>query len=637
VKGQNIPCINLLDNLKFNNNVKYVLEYGNVVKQFELASSLVYNGATTYGDCGGPIIVINTALDRKLAGFHTFGSKNKGGASLLTRDYINSVCDVFPDKCKPSIVVPILPMSSAQIGRSLVKPGDNTQYIGEVEPSLQYRVPGKSEIEKSPFYGLFEPLTAPAILTPTKVNGEKINPVRQQIQQQFVDRIILPEDTVDLAVKHFEQHINSLNSEYKHMERKILTDEENLNGIPGSDFISPINMKTSVGYPYLLARKLPGKFDFVTFEDDKYKLTPEAKVNIDRREKELSENIIEPAIWADCLKDERRPLEKVAVANTRVFNTGPFDINFLIRKYFLNFMAHCMANAAEGEISAGINPHFGDWGCILKRLKRFSKNAFGPRERYLIAGDYSKYDKRLPFSIIIKCLQVIQNYYNDEHYLIRQNLFIATFNAIHIAGTTMYRCSMGNPSGCAITTIINSMVNSCLIRIAYIELGREVTPPRGIENFHDDVEFMSYGDDNLGSVSESASFLNMNTYATFLARYGVKYTSATKEDVFLDYCTLDEVSYLKRHFVVQGAYVYAPLFLESITEMMMWNKSKGHHSVNELMKDTFRSFQQELIHHPKDVFDELRDKVLRRAQELGIQLDVLDYHDSRRNMILKNV
>lgn len=636
-RGKVIPVIKLLGDLKFDNNIHYTLEFGNVIKKFVLADSLMYTGATTYGDCGGPVIALNSSLERKIVGFHTFGSENKGGASLLTRKFLDSVVSVFPETCVPSIKSPILPTNVAQIGRSLIKPGDNTQYIGEVEPSLQFRVPGQSEIGKSPFYGLFEPLTAPAVLSPATVNGERINPVRKQIEQQFVDRIMFPEETVDVAVKHLEQHINSLNSDYKKMERKILTDEENLNGIPGFDFISSMNMKTSPGYPYVLARKRPGKFDLVNLVDDRYELTPEAKANIDRREQELRENIIEPVIWADCLKDERRPLDKVAAVNTRVFNTGPFDINYLIRKYFLNFMAHCMANAAEGEISAGINPHSGDWGRVFKRLKRFSRNAQGARERFLIAGDYSKYDKRLPFSIIIKCLRVIQNYYNDEHYLIRQNLFIATFNAMHIAGTSVYRCSMGNPSGCAITTVINSMVNSCLIRIAYVELGKSAIPPRGIEHFHDDVEFLSYGDDNLGSVSEDAWFLNMNTYANFLAKFGVKYTSATKEDTFLDYCTLEEVSYLKRHFVVHDSYVYAPLFIDSISEMMMWYKKKGHHSLNELMRDTFRSFQQELIHHPESVFNEMRDKVLRRAQELGIQLDIVDYHESRRNMILGNV
>ena len=53
-------------------------------------------------------------------------------------------------------------------------------------------------------------------------------------------------------------------------------------------------------------------------------------------------------MYIDTKKDEKRSLDKVAACSTRIFQNCNFVVNFLLRKYFQSFIAHCYDNCVMG-------------------------------------------------------------------------------------------------------------------------------------------------------------------------------------------------------------------------------------------------------------------------------------------------
>jgi hypothetical protein len=142
-------------------------------------------------------------------------------------------------------------------------------HFGRVSQKMQVRLPTHTNIIRSPLYGVFEPTTAPALLSPV---GE-INPLRNGIMKQKVPLVVFEQDRVDAAVAHLMNDIMSYDSPYKNTERPVLTAREALNGFPGDKWTPPMNLHTSPGYPYIHSNTSKnGKFDFVSGESGEREL-----------------------------------------------------------------------------------------------------------------------------------------------------------------------------------------------------------------------------------------------------------------------------------------------------------------------------------------------------------------------------
>ncbi|APG76829.1 hypothetical protein 1 [Beihai picorna-like virus 100] len=606
--------LKLVRNIKAHGPVKYTLG-GSAV--YQLNNSWHYYSDTAAGDCGGPLVLHNKAVAHKILGIHVAGLESAGVSTPITQNYINRVLHETGFRV-PRIEVPIL----AAQANGMVSYNDKTQYFGEVPSQYQYRIPTETKLKKSPFYGVFESCKKPAYLRPFKTPNGIINPVRMQIEKQFVDNIVIDEDIKEAAYQDLNNLLLSYRSPYKDMKNKVLNEDHTLNGVIGDDNIPPMNMKTSAGYPWIFYTKKSGKKDFVEGEPGSYSLTSEVRDYLNLVEKELSEGIIRPFIWGDCLKDEKRPIDKVDAGKTRVFNVGPFELTYLTRKFFGTFVAHLTKNRL-GEISIGVNPHSTEWSAIRQELEKFKFDKDGnERESYVMCGDYSNYDKRLPYCLIELALKIINNWYGDDPYgsAVRESIFIATFNALHLCGRSLYRCGMGNPSGCGITAQINSLVNSLIARVVFGIVGSKQEVPVPMSKFTEYVVYKSYGDDNLASVSCMADWFNMKSFAEVCSSFGISYTTATKGEVDQDYISWDDASYLKRKFVKESnTWCWAPLEMESITEMMMWIKN-SEMSMEDIMKSTFNSFTNELGHYDKETYNRMIAKIQERAYTLDIHL-----------------
>lgn len=97
----------------------------------------------------------------------------------------------------------------------------------------------------------------------------------------------------------------------------------------------------------------------------------------------------------------------------------------------------------------------------------------------------------------------------------------------------------GNPSGQNLTVIINSIVNSLLLRCSFYTIYPE-------KKFQDHTAFITYGDDVMGSVTESCPKFNHISYADYLAEHDMKFTMPDKESTPTEYMKEDDVDFLKR-------------------------------------------------------------------------------------------
>jgi hypothetical protein len=193
------------------------------------------------------------------------------------------------------------------------------------------------------------------------------------------------------------------------------------------------------------------------------------------------------------------------------------------------------------------------------------------------------------------------------------------FNANHIVGHEVYRVRAGNPSGVAITVIINSLVNSLMMRAAYISLGR--SNGFSVDTFRDNVSLKVYGDDNIVAVNSCAGWFNAISVSQLLGRYNITY-NPDKCDSF-GYQPLNQVVYLKRSFVERDGIIWAPLELAVVLESMMWmHKNVG---VELNMQETYRNFSTELVHHGRSVFNKYTSIILQQARQKSLRLSTIDF------------
>ena len=101
------------------------------------------------------------------------------------------------------------------------------------------------------------------------------------------------------------------------------------------------------------------------------------------------------AIAKACKKDEILSKEKC-----RIFYGNSIALTFLVRRYFLPLVRVLMMNPLKSECAVGINSHGPEWGQMMKYLR--SKN-----ETKFLAGDYSKFDQKLPAQVLFAGLRIL--------------------------------------------------------------------------------------------------------------------------------------------------------------------------------------------------------------------------------------
>jgi hypothetical protein len=557
---------------------------------YTLRKSYQYNLETKNGDCGAVLMAIHSGVARKIIGIHVAGTIGIGMSSPLNIEDIQRAMDQVSMDAQISLNLDEVLREPTEHEEVELPEGD---FVPIGKAIYRVATPTKTALRESLVHGLVtEPITAPSALGPKKVDGKWIDPMKQGLKKAGKIPPSLDTQILTVALNDVERIVNS---SIDHQHQRILTDYEAVAGVEDDPFMAPINRKSSPGFPLSRDKgKLPGKMKWLG--TDEYKLDPEIQRQMALVVARAKTNVRTPTVWVDTLKDERRPLEKVRIAKTRVFAAGPMVYTLVFRKYFLGFAAHCAKNRIDNEISVGTNVYSIDWTRTAMKLRS--------KGRKVIAGDFSNFDGTLVLELLAEIVEIVNKFYDDgeENARVRRVLWKEIVNSVHVCGDDVYLWTHSQPSGCPVTAILNSLYNSISVRYVWML----VAPAdfRTMKAFNANVAMVSYGDDNCINISDEVSeFFNQLTIADGYEQIGMVYTDELKSGEMVPYRTLSEITYLKRAFKwdEEEHQYLAPLDLGVVLEMINW--VRGDFDLEERTIENMETSAFELSLHGREVFE----------------------------------
>lgn len=407
-----------------------------------------------------------------------------------------------------------------------------------------------------------------------------------------------------------------------------LTELENVSGNDNMRFIDKLNPKTSVGHPtggtkekYLTdlpkedhpecacPRQLHGMFW------DEWRRI-ERCYKIGKRTY---------PVFKACLKDEPTPADKDKV---RVIQACPLAFQLGLREYFLTTAATLSCIPLISECAVGVNTMGPEFHELIEHVKKFG-------EERILAGDYSKYDLRMPAQLILAAFDILiriaRRYgFTEEDEIVMRGLATdVAYPTIAFNGDLIGLVG-SNPSGQNLTVYINSLVNSLLLRCAYYHIydGKCVAP------FHHNVAVMTYGDDVKGSVREGFDAFNHMSYAKFLKERDMVFTMPDKTSDPVPYMKEKDADFLKRKSVFNkhlGIYLGAldeDSIFKSLTSVL---KSKAVSPLEQSIQNMDGALREWFM-HGEEVYERRRTQMMEVAKEHSISCDMLSvsYHEYLR-------
>lgn len=593
-----------------------------------------YNCDSEPGDCGALLMARDAATyPRPLLGIHVAGSKmplffsDVGYCALTTSEDITSAVDAFNlfDIQSP-------PESTLILSKEARPPPGNFRALGKA--LLPIHQTTKSQLKKVySLYGMFgECDKAPAQLARIHKDGIMVDPLDIAISgyDKSIPYIFAPALTA--ASQSLVSHIKTNSTPF---EGCIYSFDVAVAGIAGVDFIDGISRATSAGYPHSREKNnaIPGKKAWFGYDGD-YEFTSKECEAM----RSLVDDIIVKArkgerslhIYTDHLKDELRPLEKVADVKTRLISGAPLQYIIVVRMYFLAFSKWIMDNRIKNGFAMGVNPTSDEWTHMVKYLHEVGPN--------MVAGDYSGFDKSANISIGNCIVDIINDFYDDgpENALIRRTLFIEVYNSVHIKGSVIYTWHTGMPSGNPLTTLVNCFYNALVIRLSWISCNaRQLSSAK---NFNKHIRMICYGDDNIISVDDdSKEIFSPKQIAEALLEFNLVYTSEDKDEHVDAFRSIGEVSFLKRYFVKQPEGFYlAPLDWNVVRQMMYYCRGGKHFKSN--VQQCYESFLTELSLHEEENYNDILSKIApKMLEDFGYVSDVTDFTLRRAETLKQNL
>jgi len=414
-------------------------------------------------------------------------------------------------------------------------------------------------------------------------------------------------------------------------EMRPLTHQETISGIEGRRFIDALVTKTSMGFP-IKGPKSKHMVDLPPTDEHSCPrdFTPEVQAEIARVLTTADAGESLNMIFGASLKDEPT---KVTKDKVRVFQAAPLALQYAIRMYFLPIARFLSLHPLISETAVGVNAHGPEWDQLSRFMAKFGDDR-------VIAGDYSKYDLRMPaqltitaFAIMIKIATWSGNYTPADIKRMRVIAHDVCTPLVAYNGT-LIRFLGTNPSGQNMTVYINSIVNSLLHRICFFEaysatelttIGKELSLGRDAR-FRDLVTLMTYGDDAKGSVRPGYDKFNHLSMANTLEANDMKFTMPDKESAPRSFMSRDEADFLKRKDrydedlgVYVGALDEASIFksLHSILE-------SKEVTPEEVCTQNVDGALREWFFHGRDVFETRRSQMKEIARRANLPCRTLD-------------
>lgn len=564
-------------------DVTYVLDKG-----------FKYQALTKSGDCGGLFTVVdNFSGSAKILGFHVAGAPSSGTGIATCVCYEDVVTNIPQDEIHYDFEDDLFP----QMNETILDGRFEEKYVHKYTASSAV----DTKIIKSELHSMWVPAkTRPAKLRSFKLNNNIIDPYENALSKYCTPFVYIDPKIIEHIGNNVFDNLNKKSQ--VNVEKRLLSFEESILGIDSEPDFAAISRTTSLGFPdnSLPGRKFKGKTEYFGNAQE-YDITTEKATELIAECKVIEnlarQNTRVEHIYTDCLKDERRPHEKVDSGRTRLFSSCPVRLLILFRRYFGSFILWCAKNKINNGFAVGVNPYSTDWELISQELLKYGTHTTAN----VGAGDYSGYDGRLKPIVSWNVLENINVWYSDEHAAIRRVLWLEVVNSNHIHGNIVYMWISSSPSGHPITTLLNNIYNHYVANYCWFR--SHANDLSAIYTFYDFVYFITLGDDNLFSVSlTKTDKFNEIIMEKYSSEIGMKYTSETKGDVG-NLRSITQVSFLKRKFRFEPIYdrFCAPLELDVVLEIPYWTKSCSFE--DSITHDNVNTAIKELALHGAEIFD----------------------------------
>lgn len=346
-------------------------------------------------------------------------------------------------------------------------------------------------------------------------------------------------DYVDHLVERFSEPALK---DWVHAELKPLSQMETLCGIDGKRFIDAMPKGTSKGFPLTGPKRemieLLSSDDYPDFQCPAF-ADPVIIEQMEKMEATLLSGERCYSIFKACVKDEPTKLGKDKV---RVFQAADWATQMMVRKYFLPIARMLSLFPIDSECAVGVNAQGPEWDQLAGHMKKFGDNR-------ILAGDYSKYDLRMPaqlinasFAVLIEIAEKCGQYSEDDIKIMKGIATEIAYCCVAYNGDMIILLG-SHPSGHNLTVYINCIGNSLLVRGSYFHNWPHPTKP---EPFRKNVAAMTYGDDLKGSVRPGYDWFNHISFAKFLAEREMVFTMPDKTSIPTKYMLDSDADFLKR-------------------------------------------------------------------------------------------
>jgi len=554
---------------------------------------------TENGDCGKPLILLDKSC--QVLGIHVMGGDDgRIIATRVTQEWLATVTD----KVLVGPGAPCLQIQGNEIELKDLSPFSPVRWVekgsAEVYGTLNLpRIAQRSRVHASMIQD--DCIDRGYIIEhgPPVLQGWQI--WRKNLLNMVDPKFLMRPDVLNVCVLDFLDKIFAGLTPEDLKSVHVVPNDVAINGMPGVAYVDGINRSSSAGFPFMKSKKyfeVPCPTELhpegITY-DENVMQEFERGLNCYKRGERMC------PVFNGIMKDEATSIKKIVDFKTRMFAAASLAFVLIVRKYTITVVRLIQNNKFLFECAVGGIAQSTEWWHFRQYLLRYGNN--------IIAGDYANFDKSMSAMIILAAFQIIieicraAGYSLEELIVLRCIAYDTAFAFINFNGDLMMFLGV-NPSGLALTVIINCFAGSLYMRYAFYML----RPRTDVVKFNDVVALINYGDDNVQGVADCASWYNHTTIKDELVKYGIVYTMADKEAESVPYISIDESTFLKRHWVWSDeiqSYV-GPLEEKSIRKMLMW-KISSRTICEELQNvQTFISALNEWFYYGRETFEDNR-------------------------------
>lgn len=568
----------------------------------EISSGFVSNVFTGAGDCGSLYIANDPHRQNKVYGIHCAGNGQATGSRAIgcyvsRQDLEAAIAELEPTQDVAQVSVGDVVPPNLPVGRVL-------------EKRFGTRYPSKSNMVPSP---------ASSYLPPSKgqpVNlaaHDGISPISNMVRTLETQPTCEPDQAeVDTVMEHL---VNLIGHDTNDI-RRVLTDDEAINGVPGEKYIGAMRMDTSSGYVGVLARTA-GKYHLFTVIDGKYVMCELAANAVAHLEHALDNKEMIEVVVIVFPKDERRSEAKIDTP--RGIKLLPMEINHVSKKLLGAFGARVMKRRMQIDSTLGINPHSSaEWTELAM------KHDVAPDENVCSNVDAKAQDVSMSKRYILGAMRAINRWYGDSFQHRRLWLAELLSHPLFMVQFTLYLGDHGNLSGWWFTALMATLAEACNVRISYYHAGKDEKKFVGqyglqeaLADFDRRMRRSGNGDDTLNTNLPGAGWFTPDKYALNSRNHcGFVMTPSKKDDPMDVLRPFKDMVYLKRKFVKDPTGFYrAPLDEDTIADIPLWTTMKSPPLAHQ--QALFDTALREWFHHGEEKFLSMRRTYCDVARHLG--------------------